>query len=177
MTGIIQQKQQRNKPVTMSKVIKPKKKREKLAFIEQNLFEEVCSYVACGMSLANIAKLPGMPNPFSVIRKMCENDINKQLYLHAREMGVLAFAEDLLTIADNTKGNVDRDRLRIDARKFLMSKMNRALFGDNVQVEGNPNKPIVIKWQGDGPMVQGDSAKVIDATVNTNVIEHEAKNK
>jgi hypothetical protein len=174
------QKQKPAKPAKLRQIFKPIKRRQRYNYVTDEIFKEVCAYLSIGMSVVEICKLDGMPNAHSIWRKIAENDIFKSNYLRAREMGMLAFAEDIVRIADNIKGDTQRDKLRIDTRWRLMGSYARPLFGDNIQVEGNPNKPIVIKWRGDDPndpMVQGDSAKVIDGSVNTNVIEHEIKNK
>jgi hypothetical protein len=41
-----------------------------------------------------------------------------------------ALAEDLLEIADNDDADVNRARLRVDTRKWLMSKIAPKRFGD-----------------------------------------------
>lgn len=167
-------------PRKISQILPQLRKRQKFAFVSDDLFIEACAYISTGMSVKSVCELEGMPNQLSFYKKLAENDVNKQIYLRAREAGMLVFSEDVLAIADNARGDTFRDKLRIETRFRLMSSYARALFGDNVQIEGNPSKPIVIKWADspstdNGPMVQGDSAKLVGGTVNPKVIDHDAR--
>jgi transposase len=54
-------------------------------------------------------------------------------YARAREAQVEAMGEDLIEIADNNTGDPQRDRLRVDARKWLMSKVAPKKYGDKVE--------------------------------------------
>jgi hypothetical protein len=66
------------------------------------------------------------------------------LYARAREIGMESMGDDLLVIADDDTGdldddgrpnsaNVQRSRLQVDARKFLMSKLAPKVYGDRVE--------------------------------------------
>jgi hypothetical protein len=53
------------------------------------------------------------------------------LLSRARARAAHVLAEEALTIADETTGDVQRDRLRVDTRKWLAGKWNQAQFGDS----------------------------------------------
>ena len=76
----------------------------------------------------------------------------RKMYDEAREMQAESFADDIIDISDSTmkdrddNGKIDhevinRDRLRVDSRKWLSGKWNLKRFGDNkhVQVDGDLN--------------------------------------
>ena len=56
-------------------------------------------------------------------------------YAHAREIGYQNLADELLEIADNLGGEWGRDRLRVDTRKWLLSKALPKVYGDKQQIE------------------------------------------
>jgi hypothetical protein len=55
-------------------------------------------------------------------------------YARARELGLEKMAEDILDIADDRIGDPQRDRLRVDARRWLLSKMLPKKYGDKLDV-------------------------------------------
>jgi hypothetical protein len=85
-------------------------------------------------------------------------------YTRARELGYLAMADELLEVADDGKNDwmerrgdgdenpswvlngehVQRSRLRVDTRKWMLSKALPKIFGDKVTQEhvGDPEKPV-----------------------------------
>lgn len=85
-------------------------------------------------------------------------------YARAREAQADKFADDIISIADDGKsdtyidddGNVRTDqeviarsRLRVDARKWLASKMAPKKYGDKITSEhtGADGGPLVVTWQ------------------------------
>lgn len=69
------------------------------------------------------------------------NELGKEetdRYTGAREAGVHALFEEINTIADECKGDKDainKARLRIDSRKFTVSKLNPKKYGDRTNVD------------------------------------------
>jgi hypothetical protein len=55
-------------------------------------------------------------------------------YARAREIGYQGMADDLTEIAD-AYGDPARDRLRVDTRKWLLSKALPKIYGDKQQIE------------------------------------------
>jgi transposase len=87
--------------------------------------------LASGDSLRKICKSPGMPKE-STVRLWATSDRNgfAAHYTRAREAQMDALAEDILEIADDDKADVNRARLRVDTRKWLMSKIAPKRFGE-----------------------------------------------
>ena len=65
-------------------------------------------------------------------------------YARAREMGWDKVAEDIIDISDDTLGDPQRDRLRVDARKWLLSKMLPKKYGDKLDVTSDGEKMPVV---------------------------------
>lgn len=57
-----------------------------------------------------------------------------EIYGRAKEESANAHAEDILDIADNAAGDVKRDRLRIDARKWILAKLSPKKYGDRIEL-------------------------------------------
>ena len=54
-------------------------------------------------------------------------------------------ADEFLQIADDKSGDAMRDRLRLDTRKWLMSKIAPKRFGDKFIHSGDPDAPLVVE--------------------------------
>lgn len=97
----------------------------------------ICEEMAKGRSLRQICMDEGMPAE-STVRFWAVEDKPPGFaarYARAREAQMEALSEDLLAISDDKTGDPVRDRLRIDARKWLMSKIAPKKYGDRIEVE------------------------------------------
>jgi hypothetical protein len=54
----------------------------------------------------------------------------------------MRWAEEVLTIADNTTLDPQDRRIRVDTRKWLLSKILPRVYGDKLTVGGDPKAPI-----------------------------------
>ncbi|MCQ9145120.1 MULTISPECIES: hypothetical protein [Brucella/Ochrobactrum group] len=105
----------------------------------QELAVHICAEIASGRSLRSVCTESGMPAE-STVRLWVTDDRHgfSAQYARAREAQMDAMTEDILEIADT--GNEDdaqRARLRIDARKWLMSKMAPKKYGDKLAIGGD----------------------------------------
>lgn len=91
----------------------------------------ILNQIAAGTSLRKICEAENMPAE-STVRLWATEDRNgfSAQYTRAREAQMDALAEDLLEIADDDDADVNRARLRVDTRKWLMSKIAPKRFGD-----------------------------------------------
>ena len=107
--------------------------------------EVICQYLAAGESLRGLCRKPGFPSTTTVYRWLMQHPDFHARYLRAREIGMLAFADETMEIADDdtldvlsdgtpNPTSVNRARLQVHARHFLMSKFARNVFGDKVEV-------------------------------------------
>jgi len=111
--------------------------------------EQILEKLSIGKSLREICSAEGMPSE-SLVRKwvMQDEDFGAQ-YARAREAGMEALADEILQIADSQEGDVittedgreivnhdaiQRARLRVDTRKWLMSKIAPKKYGDRLDL-------------------------------------------
>ncbi len=116
------------------------------------LAAHICAEIAAGRSLRDVCTDTGIPSQTTVFRWLSEKEGFREQYAHAREAQMEAMAEDILEIADfEDKDDVQRAKLRIDTRKWLMSKMAPKRYGDRSQMEltgpqGEDGEPTAIQF-------------------------------
>lgn len=119
------------------------------------LADRICRKIAEGYSVRSICKEKDMVSMQTLFRWLRENDKFREQYVRACEERSYAQAEEIIDIADNATNdymeklegdgyifnseNVQRSRLRIDTRKWLMSKMNPKVYGDKLDMTTNGN--------------------------------------
>lgn len=101
--------------------------------------DEICTRLANGESLRAICgseRDDFMPHIGTVLRWVSQNNEFREQYARAREIQAETLADDIVTIADGQpEGDVQRDRLRVDARKWVASKLLPKKYGDKVTNE------------------------------------------
>jgi hypothetical protein len=123
--------------------------RKYLAY-SRELADRVCELLIDGCSLRKICGMPGMPSRRSVFYWLQSSPEFRERYEIARLMQVEYWAHEIIEIADDTSGdfvinergeriveheNINRARLKIDARKWLMSKLHARRYGDRVAAD------------------------------------------
>lgn len=117
---------------------------------------EICDRLARGESLRSICadeQSGWLPSERTVFRWLETNDAFRQQYAHAREVQAETLVDQIIEIADGRdvleREDMDaqaandvavvrdhnRDRLRIDARKWVASKLAPKKYGDKLDVE------------------------------------------
>jgi len=109
--------------------------------------EDILSRIVEGESLRKIASTKGYPSPASIIRHAHACEEFGKRYAAARESAMELKADEILEIADAEDEDVQRSRLRVDTRKWLMSKIIPQRYGDKVQHTGQDGGPIEISWK------------------------------
>jgi hypothetical protein len=111
----------------------------------------ICSRLAAGETLRAVCRDEDMP-PESTVRGWALEDRDgfSAHYAKAREIGYMAMADEALEIADDGKNDtyktedgaeatnhdvIARSRLRVDTRKWLLSKALPKVFGDKIVQE------------------------------------------
>ena len=108
----------------------------------------VCELLASGLSLrAACRKLDG-PDPSTMLRWLEESDVLAQQYAQARARGYQLLADEIIEISDDSSGDViysdsgpkldaefvARSRLKVESRKWMLSKMLPKLYGDKLDL-------------------------------------------
>lgn len=105
--------------------------------------DEICTRLANGESLraiCNSERDDFMPHIGTVLRWVSQNNEFREQYAKAREIQAETHADDIVSIADGPTEADDsvktaRDRLRVDARKWVASKLLPKKYGDKVTQE------------------------------------------
>lgn len=122
----------------------------------------ICERIAGGESVRGICGDDAMPTQSMLFRWLANNKGFREQYAHAREAQMEAMAEEILEIADDTSGDtkvveresgsvdvcnsewISRSKLRVDSRKWLMSKLAPKKYGEKVEqfISGPSGGPI-----------------------------------
>lgn len=127
------------------------------------LADTICSRIANGESLHKICSDDGYPTAGTVMNWVSNPDPTARFgfvekFLMAKEIGYHLMADQIIAISDDSAGDkyiktlpngeevevinhetVQRDRLRVDSRKFILSKALPKIYGDRIQVETTIN--------------------------------------
>ena len=122
----------------------------------QETADHICAQLASGMPLTKICAADGMPDVATVYRWLVANATFRETYARAREDQADTLADQIIEIADDGKhddidgelcaDNIQRSRLRVDARKFIAAKLKPKKYGDLVKHEhgGADGAPIPV---------------------------------
>jgi hypothetical protein len=130
--------------------------------------DRICAALATGMSLRSVCRADDIP-PESTVRGWT-HDVKHPFsaqYVRAREIGYLSMADETIEISDDGSNDwmekfgkdgeavgwtingehIQRSRLRVDTRKWLLSKCLPKVFGDKVvnEITGKDGGPIETK--------------------------------
>ena len=100
--------------------------------------DDICSLLATGESLNKICQRPGMPSRTSMYRWLREYEQFRNNYARATEDRAESIFEEMLDIADSAEeetASIAKARLQIDARKWILGKMNPKKYSDKQTVE------------------------------------------
>lgn len=115
----------------------------------KELASRICQRLADGETLRAVCRDDGMPTPSTVLNWTNSKSTGafSEQYAKAREIGYRHMADELVEIADdgrndtyqdedgNVRVNTDvvaRSRLRVDTRKWLLSKALPKIYGDKL---------------------------------------------
>ncbi|MEL6364292.1 MAG: terminase small subunit protein [Pseudomonadota bacterium] len=104
----------------------------------------LCERIVEGESLRSICRDPEMPSTSIVLREMAKNPYAAEQYARARDAQADWFADELVEIADDKSGDTQRDKLRVDTRKWVASKMKPRRYGERVaqEISGPGGDPV-----------------------------------
>lgn len=116
----------------------------------QELADYICERISDGESLRAICEADNMPNRATVFRWLGKHQEFSDQYARAREEQAEALADEIVSIADQMppttdngstdSGHVSWQKNRVEARKWVASKLKPKKYGDKVQQEvSGPN--------------------------------------
>jgi hypothetical protein len=116
---------------------------------DERTFQSVLELVAMGGMISQICDgKPPFPTYASWYRWLAGSPELRDRYARARHLAVERYADEIILIADGKLpvGDIDeptnpqRDRLRIDARRWVMGKLNPAFWGDKTAPPAPPDE-------------------------------------
>lgn len=131
----------------------------------KEIADAVCMRIAEGESLRMICRDDAMPDKSTVLRWIGRHQEFRDQYAISKELGIEAMAEELFEIADdgtndwmeltdsddNVYGykangeHIQRSKLRIDTRKWYLSKIVPKKYGDKLEVNNVGLPTVIIK--------------------------------
>lgn len=125
---------------------------------------QICERITRGETLRGICRSdPKLPAPSTFLAWVEKDESLRERYARARSFGIDAIAEEIVEIADDSANDyietedgpklnsehVQRSRLRVDARKWLLSKLRPDKYGEasSLTVQGPNGGPVQSKLE------------------------------
>lgn len=89
------------------------------------------------MSLRAVCRAEEMPAASTVFLWLSKHKSFSEQYARAQADRTAYWAEEIVEISDDDKADIQRSKLKVDTRKWLMSKMAPRKFGDRVAIGGD----------------------------------------
>jgi len=132
-----------------------------MAYTEEqktSILNTICENIESGLSLRKALLLDNMPDATTFYAWIDEDEEKSKQYARATQLRAELIFEDILYIADDTSRDtktvdldgvkieqvnhevINRSRLRVDARKWMLSKMMPKKYGDKLDVTSKGDK-------------------------------------
>ena len=122
----------------------------------QKTTNTICELLASGKSLREICKRDDMPSMVTVFNWLHKYDEFLNQYARAREEQAEAMVDEILSIADEKPdyirddrgikridpASVNRNKARVDARKWVAAKLRPKRYGDRIELNGADGGPV-----------------------------------
>ena len=144
----------------------------------------ICERMETGESLRSICRDDDFPHLGQVIRWLASNANTgfRLQYAHSRQAGLEVMADDVLNIADQDpvltpdgkidNAGVQHQRLRVDTRKWILSKQLPKVYGDRTILAGDEDAPL-------NPLTNNEraaqAAKIINQAVDRSKLDQDWK--
>jgi hypothetical protein len=122
---------------------------------KENILKTVCERIVSGEAVRNILKDKDMPAYATFFDWIDEDKEKLKQYARAKELYAESVFEDIILISDGSGDDllidengieqvnhqvIQRDRLRVDSRKWALSKMNPKKYGDKLDLTSKDEK-------------------------------------
>lgn len=136
----------------------------------QEVADEICRRISEGESLRQVCRDESMPSTSSVLKWAREIPEFSEHYAKARDALLEHWAEEITEISDNGSNDwmsandpenpgyklngehINRSRLRVDTRKWLLSKLAAKKYGERMALtdpDGGPLQVKIVKYSQD----------------------------
>lgn len=121
--------------------------------------DAICERLADGESLRAICRDDAMPSKATVFKWLGQQPKFADQYARAREDQAESLADEIVSISDESEvvakydgedvtlamdsTAIARNRLRVDARKWVASKLKPKKYGDRQVLAGDPEAPLM----------------------------------
>lgn len=112
--------------------------------LTDEMADRLCDWITDGGSLRGFCDLDDTPSKATVLKWLAANDNFATRYARAMESRADHYADDIVAIADEAlpagdDGKIDsaavqQQRLRVDARKWVASKLRPQKYGDKLDL-------------------------------------------
>ena len=119
-----------------------------MAYSKAAIATAICEQLADGKGLRAICRQDGMPTKTTVLRWLESDPEFRDQYMRAREIQADTLFDEILEIADEITDaedneHIQRSRLRVDARKWMAGKLRPKVYGEKLELSGDPEHPVV----------------------------------
>lgn len=146
----------------MQEVITEGKTRGRPSSYTEAMGMNICMQLASGKSLREICRSEGMPDE-STVRGWAMDNVGgfHPHYARAREIQAERWAEEIITISDDMHGDIKgedengdpianhefiaRAKLRVDTRKWVLSKILPKKYGESTTIKGDKDNPLTVQ--------------------------------
>ena len=122
---------------------------------KETIFQSILSQIEEGASLRSALRKDKMPSSSTFFIWLEEDETKSKQYVRATELRAENMFEDILSIVDENTNDtitlddgkeivnndvIQRARLRMDARKWMLGKMNPKKYGDKLDMTSGGDK-------------------------------------
>lgn len=123
----------------------------------ESIFDKILLKIELGQSIRSILREDGMPDTSTFYRWIESDEQKAKRYARACEYRADAIFDEIIEIADDSSGDlkvndkgdeycdtefVQRSRLKVDARKWIVSKLHPKKYGDKQETTHIFEQPI-----------------------------------
>lgn len=116
----------------------------------------ICDLLSEGRSVRSVCQVEDMPAPSTVFKWLSKHPEFAEQYARAREASIESLADSILEISDDGENDtyvddegmvrtahdvIQRSKLRVDSRKWLLSKLAPKKYGDKLDVTADIKGP------------------------------------
>lgn len=98
------------------------------------IIAECLERMVAGQSIASMVRLPHFPATKQLIEWLMATHDARSSYIRAREICAELFANEIVEISDNLDEDPNSRRVRIEARKWVASRLLPKTYGDKIEV-------------------------------------------